>query len=97
VHSPLVGHLSLAESRDVLESRVTGLPIPFQCLCHVLAGGLPRDLIRVARELDQQARDDRTLPGLCHTVIASELRGKVAAAEVVARSHVGPYRDEVLS
>lgn len=46
-----IGYLDLAESRRVLESRVTGVPVPFQCLCHCLAGGLPRDLIRSMREL----------------------------------------------
>ncbi len=46
-----IRYLTLAESRLVLESRVTGLPVPFQCLCHCLAGGLPRDLIRVTRNL----------------------------------------------
>ena len=48
-----VEFLTLGESRAVLESRVTGLPIPFQCLCHTLSGGLPRDLIRVTRSLVQ--------------------------------------------
>ncbi|HEU4739582.1 MAG TPA: hypothetical protein VFS54_10950 [Solirubrobacterales bacterium] len=46
-----IGFLDLEQSRMVLESRVTGVPVPFQCLCHCLAGGLPRDLIRITREL----------------------------------------------
>jgi len=93
-----VRHLSLAESREVLESRVTGLPVPYQCLCHVLSGGLPRDLVRVARELVHQNESggDTTMGGLCRAVIASELRGKAAAAEVVARATDGGERDLVL-
>jgi hypothetical protein len=92
-----VPHLTLAESRDVLESRVTGLPVPYQCFCHVLAGGLPRELVRVARELVQAASTDKTMSGLCRAVVASELRAKVAASTVAARAAAGRHRDFVLA
>jgi hypothetical protein len=49
-------YLSYGESRSLLERRVVGLPAAYLCLCHCMAGGLPRDLIRVARELIQVAR-----------------------------------------
>jgi hypothetical protein len=93
-----VGYLTLDESRAVLESRVTGLSIPFQCFCHCLAGGLPRELIRVARELLHQASADGagTLGELSQAVIGAEYRGKVAAAEVAARGLAGDGREWVL-
>ncbi len=84
-----IGYLTLAESRRVLESRVTGVPVPFQCLCHCLAGGLPRDLIRVMRKLvherDEAAKEmktpfDPSLKNLTRALIRAELRGKQAAA-----------------
>jgi hypothetical protein len=94
-----VGYLSYAESQDVLERRILGLPIPFHVLCHGLSGGLPRDLIRAARELVHQDRKlksarrkkgeaerDTTLRELCAAVVGAELESKVAAAIVAVRA-----------
>ena len=82
-----VGYLSLSESRTVLETRVTGLPVPFQCLCYCLSGGLPRDLIRTARELihQQAALSEDDLGPLALAVVRAEYRGKLAAAMEAAR------------
>ena len=44
-----VGPLSYTESRRLLYRRVIGLSEPYVALCHCLAGGLARDLIRAAR------------------------------------------------
>jgi hypothetical protein len=46
-----VGPMTYRNSEQLLFKRVTGVPRPFLALCHVLAGGLPRDLIRAARAL----------------------------------------------
>jgi hypothetical protein len=46
-----VGPLSYAESRRLLYRRVIGLTEPYVALCHCLAGGLARDLIRAARQV----------------------------------------------
>jgi hypothetical protein len=46
-----VRYLRLSDSQTLLRMRVTGMSEPFLRLCHCLAGGLPRDLIRVARRL----------------------------------------------
>ena len=54
-----IRYLTMEESQRVLARRVLGLPVPFQALCHCLSGGLPRDLIRVARELVEQERQQR--------------------------------------
>jgi hypothetical protein len=43
-----VGPMTYRNSEQLLSKRVTGVPRPFLALCHVLAGGLPRDLIRAA-------------------------------------------------
>lgn len=83
-----VDYLTLGESRDVLEGRITGLPVPFQCLCHTVAGGLPRDLIRVTRELLNQRRltGRNSLGELSMAMVSSELRSKVVAALEVVRT-----------
>ena len=46
-----VGPLDYVESRRLLYRRVIGLTEPYVALCHCLAGGLPRELIRFAREV----------------------------------------------
>ena len=43
--------LDLKTTRQMLERRVIGLPYPFVALCHVLSGGVPRELMRVARSI----------------------------------------------
>jgi hypothetical protein len=46
-----VGPLSYDESRRLLYRRVIGLSEPYVALCHCLAGGLARDVIRAARQI----------------------------------------------
>ena len=43
--------LGLNEAGELLDRRVTGLPASFIALCYVLSGGLPRELLRVARAI----------------------------------------------
>lgn len=50
-----VGPLSYDESRRLLYRRVIGLSEPYVALCHCLAGGLARDVIRVARQIVRAA------------------------------------------
>jgi hypothetical protein len=50
-----VGPLSYAESRRLLYRRVIGLTEPYVALCHCLAGGLARDVIRAARQVVRTA------------------------------------------
>jgi hypothetical protein len=52
-----VGPLSYPESRRLLYRRVVGLSEPYVALCHCLAGGLARDLIRTARNVVRTAAD----------------------------------------
>jgi hypothetical protein len=48
--------MTFEEARELLDLRVTGIPLPFLALCHVLAGGVPRELIRASRSLYQVAK-----------------------------------------
>ena len=67
----------MQDSIQLLNRRVIGMSPPFVCLCHCLAGGLPRELIRVARSVvDAQST---TLEGICLELIRSDLKGKVAS------------------
>jgi hypothetical protein len=55
--------MTFTESRELLDLRVTGVPLPFLALCHVLAGGVPRELIRASRSLYQVAKEFRAEQG----------------------------------
>jgi hypothetical protein len=44
-----IGPIELETARQVLERRAIGLPYPFIALCYVLSGGVPRELMRIAR------------------------------------------------
>jgi hypothetical protein len=51
--------MDFPDARQLLQLRTTGVPLPFLALCHVLAGGVPRELIRAARALIQEAEPPR--------------------------------------
>jgi hypothetical protein len=81
-------YLTLDESRHVLRERVIGLPVPFLLLAHCMSGGLPRDLIRVARtlvDINAGQGGGGSLDDLCSRLVALELERKVRAARVAAR------------
>lgn len=71
-----LGHLDLDGSRRLLFRRFLNLPDPFLCLCHVLSGGLPRDLIRLARAMLQAAQ---TGPADLRSVTLKLVRAEIAA------------------
>ncbi|MCF3103941.1 hypothetical protein IPZ58_20445 [Streptomyces roseoverticillatus] len=79
----------LSMSRTLMRRRVIGMPEAFLCLCHVISGGLPRDLIRSARELNSLSRGkpepDRTLEALTRAMVQADLQRKVHAVEVAAQ------------
>lgn len=50
-----VSPLTYTESRRLLYRRVIGLTEPYVALCHCLAGGLARDLVRAARQVVRTA------------------------------------------
>jgi hypothetical protein len=47
--------MEFPDARQLLQLRTSGVPLPFLALCHVLAGGVPRELIRTSRALMQEA------------------------------------------
>jgi hypothetical protein len=83
-----IDYLGLDGSRQLLNRRVLNLPGPFLCLCHVLSGGLPRDLIRITRKILDLARDGqagRTLASLSAHMFRAELADKCRAISIASR------------
>ncbi|MCG8918495.1 transcriptional regulator [Actinokineospora sp. PR83] len=72
--------LRLEDTRAILTGRILGLPEPFVCLCHCLSGGLPRELVRVAREVTAEPGD---LAEVCARLVAADLHGKVSSLRTV--------------
>jgi hypothetical protein len=69
--------LTESQAADLLARRVTGLPPTFAKLCYVLSGGLPRELLRVARALfttDGAKSGKATLADATRHVIEGEVR-----------------------
>ncbi|GAA3575601.1 hypothetical protein GCM10022222_70310 [Amycolatopsis ultiminotia] len=85
-------YLTLGDSCRLLNSRILWFPEPFACLCHSLSGGLPRELIRIARQVISA---DGSLSAAAERVVAQDLAGKRAGLRtVVAR---GDHDDELAS
>jgi hypothetical protein len=78
----------LSMSRTLMRRRVIGMPEAFLCLCHVISGGLPRDLIRAARDLVSLAKgkeeSSHTLEDLTRAMVGADLARKIHAIEVAA-------------
>jgi hypothetical protein len=53
---------TVSQSLELLRRHVVGFPDVFISLCHCLAGGIPRDLVREARALLDEASEARTEP-----------------------------------
>jgi hypothetical protein len=84
--------LTYPESRQLLQRRVVGLSAAYLCLCQCLAGGLPRDLVRVARDLVETGRRAgaaaRRQLGMCDMVVAQvqlDIQGRVDATMIAIR------------
>ncbi|MEU0039648.1 hypothetical protein [Streptomyces sp. NPDC006333] len=52
-----VERFTIDESRNLLKCRVVAFPDSLSLFCHALSGGVPRDLIRAARESVSMRRD----------------------------------------
>lgn len=70
-----VESLTLPEAAEILDKRVTGLPAAFIALCYVLSGGLPREVLRIARAVFSAVENGTsvTLAQVTDHVIAGEL------------------------
>jgi hypothetical protein len=79
--------LTLAETIASIDRRVVLMPVPFKQLCFALSGGLPRDLIRVARltvnAQDPQRPSDLSQVAAC--LITQDVKRKARAIAVAAR------------
>jgi hypothetical protein len=81
VHIP---NLQFDLSRKLLDRRIVDLPLPFACLLHGISGGLPRDLIRSARDLVEM-KEGTALEPAAAELMRDSLRSKAVAARVAAR------------
>lgn len=84
-----VGYLSREESDLLLRRRAIGVAPPWPALFHCLAGGLPRESIRVARRAVQIA--EKQAPDLTNVtlgLVAERVAAHEHAAGVVAQSEV---------
>jgi hypothetical protein len=92
--------LGLSEARDLLNRRVIGLPPAFIALCYVLSGGLPRDLLRVARAIfttnSDRAQTTLELAEATRSVIADEIRALKHRSMILAASLGTPARPDLL-
>lgn len=84
--------LTIAESEVVLHQRVVGMPPPFVALCHVVSGGLPRELIRAARQAVRIAENSEhaDIGEIASKLLGDRCLAQRRAAEVVASRHISP-------
>ncbi|MCX5096375.1 NACHT domain-containing protein [Streptomyces sp. NBC_00365] len=73
--------LDLDQSRRLLELRGVWLPEPFLWLCHVMSGGLPRDLLRCVTGLGaaESRLQANRLPSLSRVLISQDAQSILAA------------------
>lgn len=96
-----VDHLGLDESTGILNTRLPGLPVVFQALSHCLSGGLPRELVRVARHVAEFEGREVTLRTVCAELVRSDLLARshgirVAAARLGADQDVSDFLQQLL-
>ncbi len=84
----LVEYFDIAESRSWIARRALDVPEQFSSLCHVLSGGLPRDLRRHVIEMFDLAADlaEPTLAAITRLLVRRELDRKAHAFAGTART-----------
>lgn len=89
-----LGYLEARGALDLIERRIVGLRRPFTLLCHCLSGGLPRDLVRAARDVvtlnaerrrEHEGAEDLELSAVCASLVAGDVRVKADAAILACR------------
>ncbi len=93
-----VEYLNLQDATRLLAGRVAGLPDPFIALCHVLSGGLPRELLRATRSLVRH-RDERTLNTITRSLVETELvmKARALGAIIARRGLAEPYAGDLMN
>lgn len=91
----------LAQSLELLRRRITGLPARFAVLCHCVAGGIPRDLLRSTRTLlDEHNESGRVdLSSLASRLVAREvasLKRGLQGQTTLAADSVSPSEEDEL-
>lgn len=89
--------LSLDESLQVISARAEGFPPLVGAFCHAWSGGLPRELLRVARrcvEIQRTCVEAQPVEVLVHMVVAEDVTALVEAA---MRSTKNAVKREYLS
>jgi hypothetical protein len=81
-----VGYLPLDGTRQLLHRRIIGLGEPFVALCHCLGGGLPRDVIRVARNMVRHTETMTSLPKIVQSLVVDDFETKRRATIVAANA-----------
>lgn len=82
-------YFSYLDSHRLIRRRVVGLPVQFVALCHVMSGGLARDVIRIAREVCDQRRGS-TIEEVSTNLCTQQLIAKCRAARVSGRQLEDP-------
>ncbi|GLY93193.1 hypothetical protein Acsp02_04490 [Actinoplanes sp. NBRC 103695] len=83
-----IDYLSFQECSDLLSRRTTEIPVPFKGLSFCLSGGLPRDLIRAARQMITQPDGGsrrRDLSSVARRLVTRDLAGKANAVTSAVR------------
>ena len=80
-----VDYLNFDTSIALLRRRVVGMPTNFEALAYVLSGGLPRDLIRVARDMIWIGGKEGRFPEVAGKLVSQDVSAKRHAASVVIR------------
>ncbi|GAA4211751.1 hypothetical protein GCM10022220_34170 [Actinocatenispora rupis] len=89
--------MDLPTAVALVQRRVVGLPYPFLLLCHCLAAGLPRELIRVARRIVAARRETRRneLAAIARHVLLADARA--AHASLLSPFAAVPGADALLA
>ena len=77
-----VDSLTFEESLKILAARAQGFPPILGLFCHAWSGGLPRDLLRVARrcvEIQRHSQSNLQLTALIRAVISEDLAAVIEA------------------
>jgi hypothetical protein len=86
----------LPQSVELLDRRTEGMPLGLSALCHVLAGGLPREVIRNARHVARGSSDEPTVLDALHELVAEDVAEKVRGTRVVLSSRALTRETEVM-
>ena len=96
-----VSHIDYADACLLLERRIPTMPRPFMALCHCISGGVPRDLVRVARAMVDLTVDlgdkEMTLGDMCVALVAAELTGKAHAFRFGASRLSGEFDTSIFA